>query len=53
MVTVTNGREIMALRERRYRELGVPPPEKEDALERWQIKVERANGSQNHSETSC
>jgi hypothetical protein len=33
MVTVTNGREIAALIERRYRELGVPPPEKEDALE--------------------
>jgi len=36
MVTVTNGREIMALRERRDREMGIPPPEKEDVLERWQ-----------------
>ena len=30
-----DGRELMARRERIYRELGVPP-EKEDALERWQ-----------------
>jgi hypothetical protein len=35
MVTVTNGREIMALRERLDRELGIPL-EKEDVLERWQ-----------------
>ena len=35
MVTVTNGREIMARRERLYRELGVPPDD-EDALVRWE-----------------
>jgi hypothetical protein len=34
MATLTNGREIMALRERRYRELGVPPDD-EDVLVRW------------------
>jgi len=31
-----DGRELIARRERIYRELGVPAPEKEDALERWQ-----------------
>ena len=35
MVAVFDGQELMARRERIYRELGVPP-EKEDALERWQ-----------------
>ena len=35
MVAVFDGQELMARRERIYRELGVPP-EKEDALERWE-----------------